>query len=112
MSGDGVVAHNRRTYFAENVDQTRTHLNIEYCYTPIEDAYHQLFDAAVFAFLPGIELCQGVIEQVVIRLFDRGVAVFNVQMRPFCIDVFGGVGASVMGDDALAGHSTDGAFDS
>ena len=46
MSGDGVVAHNRRTYFAENVDPTRTHLNIEYCYTPIEEAYHQLFDAA------------------------------------------------------------------
>lgn len=46
MSGDGVVAHNRRTYFAENVDQTRTHLNIEYYYTPIEEAYHQLFDEA------------------------------------------------------------------
>lgn len=46
MSGDGVVAHNRRTYIAENVDATRTHLNIEYCYTPIEDAYHQLFDEA------------------------------------------------------------------
>ena len=46
MSGDGVVAHNRRTYIAEKVDATRTHLNIEYCYTPIEDAYHQLFDEA------------------------------------------------------------------
>ena len=46
MSGDGVVAHNRRTYIAENVDPTRTHLNIEYCYTPIEDAYHQLDDMA------------------------------------------------------------------
>ena len=46
MSGDCVVAHNRRTYIAENVDATRTHLNIEYCYTPIEDAYHQLFDEA------------------------------------------------------------------
>ena len=46
MSGDGVVAHNRRTYIAENVDATRTHLNIEYCYTPIEDVYHQLFDEA------------------------------------------------------------------
>ena len=46
MSGDGVVAHNRRTYIAENVDATRTHLNVEYCYTPIEDAYHQLFDEA------------------------------------------------------------------
>ena len=46
MSGDGVVAHNRRTYIAENVDQTRTHLNIEYCYTSIEQAYHELFDEA------------------------------------------------------------------
>ena len=52
MSGDGVVvvAHNRRTYLAENVDPTRTHLNIEYCYTPIEEAYHQLFDAALAEF--------------------------------------------------------------
>lgn len=50
MSGDGVVAHNRRTYLAENVDPTRTHLNIEYCYTPIEEAYHQLFDAALVEF--------------------------------------------------------------
>ena len=50
MSGDGVVAHNRRTYLAENVDPTRTHLNIEFCYTPIEEAYHQLFDAALAEF--------------------------------------------------------------
>ena len=50
MSGDGVVPHNRRTYLAENVDPTRTHLNIEYCYTPIEEAYHQLFDAALAEF--------------------------------------------------------------
>lgn len=50
MSGDGVVAHNRRTYFAENVDPTRTHLNIEYCYTPIEQAYHELFDEALTEF--------------------------------------------------------------
>ena len=50
MSGDGVVAHNRRTYFAENVDPTRTRLNVEYCYTPIEEAYHQLFDAALSEF--------------------------------------------------------------
>ena len=50
MSGDGVVAHNRRTYFAENVDPTRTQLNVEYCYTPIEEAYHQLFDAALAEF--------------------------------------------------------------
>ena len=50
MSGDGVVAHNRRTYTAENVDPTRTHLNIEYCYTPIEQAYHELFNEALAEF--------------------------------------------------------------
>ena len=47
MSGDGVVAHNRRTFISKNVDPTRTHLNIEYTYTPIEQAYHDLFDEAL-----------------------------------------------------------------
>ena len=50
MSGDGVVAHNRRTYLASNIDPARTRLNIEYCYTPIEEVYHQLFDEAVAEF--------------------------------------------------------------
>lgn len=47
MSGKGVIEHNRRTYTAENVDPARSHLNIEYCYTPIRQAYHELFDAAL-----------------------------------------------------------------
>ena len=50
MSGKGVIAHNRRTYTAENVDPKRSHLNTEYCYTPIEQAYHELFDEALAAF--------------------------------------------------------------
>lgn len=50
MSGKGVVAHNRRTYTAENVDPERSHLNNEYCYTPIAQAYHELFDEALAAF--------------------------------------------------------------
>ena len=50
MSGKGIVAHNRRTYTAENVDPKRSHLNIEYCYTPIEQAYHKLFDDALSDF--------------------------------------------------------------
>ena len=50
MSVKGVIAHNRRTYTAENVDPERSHLNIEYCYTPIEQAYHELFDEALAAF--------------------------------------------------------------
>ena len=50
MSGKGVVEHNRRTYIAENVDPARTHLNIEYCYTPIEQVYHEMFDEALAAY--------------------------------------------------------------
>ena len=50
MSGKGVIEHNRRTYIAENVDPGRTHLNIEYCYTSIEQAYHELFDEALAAY--------------------------------------------------------------
>ena len=46
-SGKGVVEHNRRTYTAENVDPTRTHLNIEYCYKPIEQAYQDFFGDAL-----------------------------------------------------------------
>lgn len=49
-SGKGVVEHNRRTYTAENVDPTRTHLNIEYCYKPIEQAYQELFGEALEAY--------------------------------------------------------------
>ncbi|MBQ2960541.1 MAG: plasmid recombination protein [Oscillospiraceae bacterium] len=47
MSGPGVVAHNRRTYTAANVDKDRTKDNIENCYTDIKKAYHELFDEAL-----------------------------------------------------------------
>ena len=50
MSGPGVIAHNRRSYIAENVDRNRTSLNIEYCYTDIRQMYHQLFDSALAEF--------------------------------------------------------------
>ena len=50
MSGKGSVNHNRRIFTAENVDPTRSHLNVEYCYTPIEQAYDQLFGEALAAY--------------------------------------------------------------
>ena len=50
MSGKGSVNHNRRIFTAENVDPTRSHLNIEYCYTSIEQAYDQLFGEALAAY--------------------------------------------------------------
>jgi len=45
--GKGSVNHNSRKFRAENVDGSRTHLNIDYCNERIQAVYHQLFDNAL-----------------------------------------------------------------
>lgn len=47
MVGKGSVNHNSRKFRAENVDGTRTHLNIDYCNENIQTVYHELFDEAL-----------------------------------------------------------------
>ena len=47
MVGKGSVNHNSRKFRAENVDGTRTHLNIDYCNDNIKTVYHELFDEAL-----------------------------------------------------------------
>ena len=47
MVGKGSVNHNSRKFRAENVDGTRTHLNIDYCNENIKVVYHELFDEAL-----------------------------------------------------------------
>lgn len=47
MVGKGSVNHNSRKFKAENVDGSRTHLNIDYCNEPIKKIYHDLFDDAL-----------------------------------------------------------------
>ena len=47
MIGKGSVNHNSRKFKAENVDGSRTHLNIDYCNENIKDVYHKLFDEAL-----------------------------------------------------------------
>lgn len=47
MVGKGSLNHNSRVFYAENVDPSRTHLNIEYCNESIKDVYHELFDDAL-----------------------------------------------------------------
>lgn len=47
MVGKGSVNHNSRKFRAENVDGTRTHLNIDYCNENINTVYHELFDEAL-----------------------------------------------------------------
>lgn len=47
MVGKGSVNHNSRKFKAENVDPSRTHLNIDYCNENIKEVYHRLFDEAL-----------------------------------------------------------------
>ena len=47
MVGKGSVNHNSRKFKTENVDGSRTHLNIDYCNEPIKKIYHELFDDAL-----------------------------------------------------------------
>ena len=47
MVSKGSVNHNSRKFKAENVDGSRTHLNIDYCNEPIKKIYHELFDDAL-----------------------------------------------------------------
>ena len=45
--GEGCLPHNDRSFTAENVDGSRTHLNIAYCNEPLKEVYHKLFDEAL-----------------------------------------------------------------
>lgn len=47
MVGKGSVNHNSRKFKAENIDGSRTHLNIDYCNENIKKVYHDLFDDAL-----------------------------------------------------------------
>ena len=47
MRGKGSLTHNRRDFIAENVDSSRTPLNIEYHNEDIQAVYHELFDGAL-----------------------------------------------------------------
>ena len=45
--GEGCLTHNDRSFTADNVDGSRTHLNIAYVNEPIKEVYHKLFDEAL-----------------------------------------------------------------
>ena len=47
MRGKGSLSHNRRDFIAENVDSSRTPLNVEYHNEDIRAVYHELFDDAL-----------------------------------------------------------------
>ena len=47
MRGKGSLSHNSRQFIAENVDSSRTPLNVEYRNEDIRAVYHKLFDDAL-----------------------------------------------------------------
>lgn len=47
MRGKGSLSHNSRQFIAENVDSSRTLLNVEYRNEDIRTVYHELFDDAL-----------------------------------------------------------------
>ena len=47
MRGKGSLSHNSRQFIAENVDSSRTPLNVEYHNEDIRAVYHELFDDAL-----------------------------------------------------------------
>ena len=47
MCGKGSLSHNSRQFIAENVDSSRTPLNVEYRNEDIRAVYHELFDDAL-----------------------------------------------------------------
>ena len=53
MVGSGSLAHNRRSFVAENVDPERVHLNIKYCDENLKTVYHELFDESVERYNEG-----------------------------------------------------------
>ena len=50
MRGKGSLTHNRRDFIAENVDSSRTPLNVEYHNEDIRAVYHELFDDALVRY--------------------------------------------------------------
>jgi hypothetical protein len=50
MVGKGSVGHNKRKFFAVNVDQDRTEKNITYIDKDIKRIYHELFDSALLKY--------------------------------------------------------------
>ena len=47
MRGKGSLTHNSRQFIAENIDSSRTPLNVEYRNEDIRTVYHELFDDAL-----------------------------------------------------------------
>ena len=78
----------------------------------IADFLVVIFNTTVFAFLLGIVFSLCFIEQLMVRILDRCVAILDVQMGSCCIYILCNIGAAVMSNNTVTGHSTDCSFNS
>ena len=67
MTGTGSLAHNRRDFFAENVNQNRVYLNIRYRNENVKDVYKELFDESVERYNVGKRNDRKMYEIIMIR---------------------------------------------
>ena len=76
----------------------------------IKNFFVVVFDAAVFAFLLGVEFCQSCIKQLMVCFLNGCVAVLNIQMGARRVYIFCEVGAAVMSNNSIAGPCADCSF--
>ena len=70
MNGEGSLNHNNRTFTADNVDSSRTALNVTFINDNIRTVYHELFDQALKNYL---------YETPSLALFNSGWAYYNLK---------------------------------
>ena len=63
-----------------------------------------------FCLALSVKFCQSCIEQLVVRFFNRDVAVFDIQMGASRVNIFCKVGAAVVSNDTVTGHCADCSF--
>ena len=74
------------------------------------DFFVVIFDTAIFTFLLGVILSLCFIKQLMLRILNGRVAVFSVQMGACRVNIFCDIGAAVVCNYTVTGHSTDCSF--
>ena len=92
------------------VSYLKNHFVKRFFLISVTDFFVIVFDAAVFSFLLGIVFSLRFIKQLMVRLLNRCIAIFDVQMCSCLINIFCDIGAAIMGNYTITGHCTDCSF--
>ena len=92
------------------ISYLKYHLVKRFFLIAFADFFVVIFNTAIFTFLLGVILSLCFIEQLMVRILNGRVAVFNVQMGACRVNIFCDIGAAVVCNYAVTGHSTDCSF--